>query len=143
SSILGGAEIVITPEKDITMADVEKALEDAYVRGKSHAIAVIAEGAKYSAADLQNHLSKNPNIGFEIRLTILGHTQRGGSPSAFDRLLATRMGVTSVRFLTEGKTGVMTALQGRQIIALPLEDAISQLRPISEGYFEMARFLSR
>jgi 6-phosphofructokinase 1 len=143
SSILGGAEIVVTPEKEVTLEDVEKALEDAYVRGKSHAIAVMAEGAKFTVTELQAHLSKNTRIGFEIRLTILGHTQRGGSPSAFDRLLATRMGVAGVRFLTENQIGVMTALQGRQIIPLPLEDAISQLRPISESYFEMARFLSR
>ncbi|PJF23864.1 MAG: ATP-dependent 6-phosphofructokinase, partial [Phototrophicales bacterium] len=131
-AILGGAEIVITPEREVPMEEVEKALEDAYVRGKSHAIAVIAEGAHYSATALANYLKNNPNIGFEIRLTILGHIQRGGSPSAFDRLLATRMGVHAVRFLKEGQTGVMTALQGRQIVPLPLEEAISQLRPISD-----------
>ena len=142
-AILGGAEIVITPEREVPMEEVEKALEDAYVRGKSHAIAVIAEGAHYSATALTDHLNKNPNIGFEIRLTILGHTQRGGSPSAFDRLLATRMGVHAIRFLQEGQTGVMTALQGRKIVPLPLEEAISQLRPISDGYFEMARYLAR
>jgi 6-phosphofructokinase 1 len=143
SGILGGAEIVVTPEKEISIEDVASALENAYVRGKSHAIAVVAEGARYHATELAEYLSKNPKIGFEIRLTILGHTQRGGSPSAFDRLLATRMGVHAVRFLTEGKSGVMTAMQGRQIVPVPLEEAISRLRPISDTYFEMARFLSR
>jgi 6-phosphofructokinase 1 len=142
-AILGGAEIVITPEREVPMEEVEKALEDAYVRGKSHAIAVIAEGAHYRATALADYLSKNPNIGFEIRLTILGHIQRGGSPTAFDRLLATRMGVHAVHFLKEGQSGVMTALQGRQIVPFPLEEAVSQLRPISDGYFEMARYLSR
>jgi 6-phosphofructokinase 1 len=141
--ILGGAEIVITPERPPTMEEVAAALEDAYVRGKSHAIAVIAEGAPYSANELSDYLDKNPAVGFEIRLTILGHTQRGGSPTAFDRLLATRMGVAAVRGLKDGASGVMTALNGRKMDLIPIEDAISQIRPISDSYFEMARFLSR
>jgi 6-phosphofructokinase 1 len=141
--ILGGAEIVVTPERPPTMEEVAAALEDAYVRGKSHAIAVIAEGAPYRATDLEKFLQENQNIGFEIRLTILGHTQRGGSPTAFDRLLATRMGVKAVEFLREGQSGVMVGLSGREMKAIPLEEAISKLRPISESYFEMAKFLSR
>lgn len=142
-SILGGAEIVITPERPPTMEEVEAALEDAYVRGKSHAIAVIAEGAPYKATELAEYLNKHPSVGFEIRLTILGHIQRGGSPSAFDRLLATRMGVKAVRALMEGQTGMMTALNGRKMEMIPIEEAISQIRPISDSYFEMARFLAR
>lgn len=141
--ILGGAEIVITPERPPTMEEVAAALEDAYVRGKTHAIAVIAEGAPYTATELSNYLNANPNVGFEIRLTILGHTQRGGSPTAFDRLLATRMGVKAVRSIMEGESGVMTALNGRKLETIPLEDAISQIRPISDSYFDMARFLAR
>lgn len=142
-SILGGAEIVITPERPFTMDEVAQALEDAYVRGKSHAIAVIAEGAPYRATELEDYLNKSPKVGFEIRLTILGHIQRGGTPTAFDRLLATRMGVKAVRSLLEGQTGVMTALSGREMKTIPITEAISQIRPISDSYFEMARFLSR
>lgn len=141
--ILGGAEIVITPEREVSKEDVALALEDAYVRGKSHAIAVIAEGAPYRVTELEEFLNKNPNVGFEIRLTILGHIQRGGSPTAFDRLLATRMGVKAVEFLREGQLGKMTALAGREIKPIDLEEAVSKLRPISDGYYEMARFLSR
>ncbi|MBE2268905.1 MAG: 6-phosphofructokinase [Anaerolinea sp.] len=141
--ILGGAEIVVTPERPPSLEEVAAALEDAYVRGKSHAIAVVAEGAPYRATDLEQYLSKNPNVGFEIRLTILGHVQRGGSPSAFDRLLATRMGVKAVELLRDGQSGVMVALNGREMKAIPIEEAVSKLRPISESYFEMAKFLSR
>lgn len=142
-SILGGAEIVITPEHEPTMAEVAKSLGDAYVRGKSHAIAVIAEGASYSANALTDYLSKDPDVGFEIRLTILGHIQRGGKPSAFDRLLATRMGVKAVESLREGARGVMVGLNGRKMDLIPLTEAISKLRPINEDYFRMAKFLSR
>ncbi len=142
-SILGGAEIVITPEHEPTMAEVAKSLGDAYVRGKSHAIAVIAEGASYTATALTDYLSKDPDVGFEVRLTILGHIQRGGKPSAFDRLLATRMGVKAVNALRDGTSGSMVALAGRKMDLIPLKDAISQVRPINEDYFQMARFLSR
>ncbi|MCS7070857.1 MAG: 6-phosphofructokinase [Anaerolinea sp.] len=142
-SILGGAEIVVTPERAPTMEEVAQALEHAYVRGKSHAIAVIAEGAPFRATDLEKYLKDNPRVGFEIRLTILGHIQRGGSPTAFDRLLATRMGVHAVRALLSGQSGVMVAQRGRAMETIPLAEAVSKIRPINESYFEMAKFLSR
>lgn len=141
-SILGGAEVVITPERDMTMEEVAAALEDAYVRGKTHAIAVVAEGATLKVGQLSEYLSKQ-NVGFEIRLIILGHVVRGGSPTAFDRLLATRMGVKAVRVISSGESGVMVAQVGREMKTIPITEAISQLRPINESYFEMARFLSR
>ena len=140
--ILGGAEIVVTPEREVTQEEVAAALEDAYLRGKTHAIAVIAEGAPYRTTDLADYLNQK-SVGFEIRITILGHTQRGGSPTAFDRLLATRMGVKAVELIREGQSGLMTALSGRRMDSVPLEDAITKLRPISDHYFDMARFLSR
>lgn len=141
-SILGGAEVVITPERAITMEEVATSMEDAYIRGKSHAIAVIAEGAPYKTTDLVAFLNQK-HLGFEIRLTILGHIQRGGSPTAFDRLLATRMGVRAIEMLREGQTGVMVGLDGRQLSPVPLEEVTTKMRPISEPYYEMAYMLSR
>lgn len=141
--ILGGAEVVVTPERETTMEEVAMSLEDAYVRGKSHAIAVIAEGAPFKSTDLAEYLQQNKNIGFEIRLTILGHIQRGGSPTAFDRLLATRMGVKAVRLINQGESGVMVAQVGREMKAVPVEEAVSKMREITDSYYEMARFLSR
>ncbi|MCL4249732.1 MAG: 6-phosphofructokinase [Anaerolineae bacterium] len=143
SAILGGAEIVVTPERPKTVEEVANALEDAYLRGKSHAIAVIAEGSPVKTIEFVDYLNNQKAVGFEVRLTILGHIQRGGSPSAFDRLLATRMGVHAVNMLLAGESGMMTAMQGRKIEALTLEEAVSQLRPMNEAYFDMQRFLSR
>jgi 6-phosphofructokinase 1 len=140
--ILGGAEVVVTPEKSPTMEEIAAMMEDAYVRGKTHAIAVIAEGAPYKVTDLATFLNQK-GTGFEIRLTILGHIQRGGSPTAFDRLLATRMGVNAVERLLNGEQGVMVALQGRDIGTVSLEDATTNQREIGEGYFNMAYTLSR
>jgi 6-phosphofructokinase 1 len=118
-------------------------LSDAYVRGKSHAVAVIAEGVSYKTTDLAAYLDEKPDVGFEVRLTILGHIQRGGSPTAFDRLLATRMGVRALEALREGESGVMVGLDGRDMNTIPIEQATAHTRPINEEYFEMARILSR
>ncbi len=143
ASILGGAEIVSTPENEISMDDIAAALSDAYVRGKSHAVAVIAEGVSYKTTDLAAYLVEKPDVGFEVRLTILGHIQRGGSPTAFDRLLATRMGVRALEALRGHESGVMVGLDGRDISTISIEEATTKTRPINEKYFEMARILSR
>ncbi len=143
SSILGGAEIVSVPEREISMEEIHDALVNAYVRGKSHAVAVIAEGVSYKTTDLVEYLESRGDVGFEVRLSILGHVQRGGSPSAFDRLLATRMGVKALEALREGQSGVMVALDGPEITTIPIEKAIGRTRPINPSYFELARILSR
>lgn len=140
--ILGGAEIVVTPEHEISMDEVAHRLEDAYVRGKAHAIAVVAEGAPYHVTDLADYLNQK-EVGFEIRLTILGHTQRGGGPTAFDRLLATRMGVEAVKRLTAGETGIMIARTGRGQATISLEEVTSKTRTITEEYYALAEILSR
>jgi len=140
--ILGGAELVITPEREITMDEIAAALEDAYIRGKSHAIAVVAEGAPFKVTEMADYLNQK-HVGFEIRLTILGHIQRGGSPTAFDRLLATRMGVEGVERLLAGETGVMVARVGREQKTIPLEEVTTKMRAISANYYELAHILSR
>ena len=142
AGILGGAEIVVTPENGVSMNEIAVALEDAYIRGKSHAIAVLAEGAPYQGPQLA-HFLEQKHIGFDIRLTILGHTQRGGSPTAFDRLLATRMGVYAVELLLGGETGMMVARVGREQMPVPLAESTAQTRQITPEYFDLAKILSR
>lgn len=140
--ILGGAEVVITPERAPSMDEVATQMEDAYVRGKTHAIAVIAEGAPYTSNDLISYLNQK-NLGFEVRISILGHMQRGGSPSAFDRLLATRMGVAALEKLINGEDGVMVGVEGRDTVSVPLEEVTTRARPLTDSYFKMAWMLSR
>jgi 6-phosphofructokinase 1 len=142
SSILGGAEVVITPERPMSIDEVAARMEDAYVRGKTHAITVIAEGAPYKTTDLASYLNQK-HLGFEIRITILGHIQRGGSPSAFDRLLATRLGVKAVELLSKGESGVMVGLDGREISTSPLSEVATKARTITDWYYDMAWILSR
>ncbi len=142
SGILGGAEMVVTPEHPMELEAIAQELDDAYTRGKSHAIAIVAEGSKHSIHEIAAYLEKHP-CGFEVRITILGHVQRGGKPSAFDRLLATRMGVHAVEELLAGTSGMMVGLDGRKIVSVPLEEVISNRRNITDTYYEMAEVLAR
>ncbi len=143
SSILGGAEIVVTPERETSMEEVADSLVDSYTRGKSHAIAVIAEGASISTTELAEYLESHPHVGFEIRLSILGHMQRGGRPSAFDRRLASMLGMCALEALRDGQSGVMMGMQGREIQHVPLGDVIVNQRQLSDWYYDLARMLSR
>jgi len=141
-SILGGAEITLIPEKDMELSEIASRLEDAYLRGKNHAIAVIAEGAKHKITDIANFL-ENHSVGFEVRMTILGHIQRGGGPSAYDRLLATRMGVKAVEFMKNGQSGIMVGLQGQEIVAVPIEEVTVSNRHVDLDFYDLADILSR
>lgn len=142
SAIITGAELVLVPEVQIEVEVVANAMEAAYARGKSHCIVVVAEGAKPSISELAELLNSR-ELGFNTRVTILGHIQRGGKPTAFDRLLASRFGVHAIEFLAEGKTGVMTGLNGREIEAVPFSQVFSQRKMLPMEQYEMAQMLAR
>ena len=142
AGIITGAELVLIPEHKTPPREVAQAIEEAYRRGKTHAIVVVAEGYKPPTTELGAMIDAM-DIGFTTRVTILGHVQRGGKPTAFDRMLATRFGVKAVQFLLEGKTAVMTALSGREITSLPIEEVVNHKKVIANDYIEMASMLAR
>ena len=142
AGVICGAELVLIPEADVQVKDVIKSIGDAYLRGKSHAIIIVAEGFKTNINDLAASIEK-ADVGFTTRVSILGHIQRGGKPSAYDRLLAARFGVRAVNYLLEGKTGVMTGLVGREIVPVPFSEIVGRNREISDEYYELARMLAR
>lgn len=142
SGIIGGAEMVLIPEQETTPEEVASAISDAYIRGKTHAIIVVAEGANLHGQALLDKLNAM-NTGFQFRLTILGHIQRGGRPTAFDRLLAARFGVVAVERLLAGETGVMMGLSGREIGSTPLEEVCGKKRRANLEYYRMARMLAK
>ncbi len=142
AGIVCGAEMVLMPEVQLTLEEIADAIEDAYRRGKSHAIIIVAEGASFRTTELAGLLD-DMDLGFKTRVTILGHIQRGGSPTAFDRLLAARMGSKAVEALMAGHSGVMTGLQGRTIELVPISDVITQKREANLEYYHMARILAR
>jgi len=142
SGIIGGAEMICIPEKEFTLADVVRTVEKAYVSGKSHCIIIMAEGAKYSTHEIKKALDERiEEAGFETRVTILGHIQRGGSPSAFDRLLATRLGAATVENLMAGESGKMIGLVGNKIVATPLDKVLNNRKQLDMKLYDLARML--
>lgn len=142
AGIISGAEMVLIPEIPVNVSEVVKAVESAYIRGKRHCIIVVAEGFHPGATALASEISQM-EIGFEPRVTILGHLQRGGRPTAFDRMLATRFGVRAVELLLDGKFGTMTAMHGQEIIPVPIRDVVTKKKNLSEEYLKLASMLAR
>jgi 6-phosphofructokinase 1 len=141
AGVIGGAEVILIPEAEMTIPEVAAALDSAYKRGKTHSIVVVSEGSSIDTQELSVALTKLA-VGFSTRVTILGHIQRGGRPSAFDRLLATRMGVKAMDAVLAGQTDVMMGLRGRDIEAVPLADVVSRQREANLEYYEMAKMLA-
>lgn len=142
AGIITGAEVVLIPESGSSLEEVGEAVEDAYARGKTHCIIMSAEGSDLDTHEVADHLDAM-EVGFRTRVTILGHVQRGGSPKAFDRLLATRYGVKAVETLLAGKSGLMVGLMGREITTTALEEVISRSRTANIAYYQMAQMLAR
>ena len=142
AGIVTGAELVLVPEVETDVDLVAQVMEAAYRRGKSHCIVVIAEGAKPSINELAETIN-SMELGFSTRVTILGHIQRGGKPSAFDRLLASRFGTKGVEYLIEGQSGVMTGLNGKNIEAVPFSTVFSQRKSLPMDQYDMAKILAR
>lgn len=117
SGLAGGAELILVPEREgPALEDIAKTVLNAYLRGKSHCIIVIAEGWKPGTKAVQEYLlDRREELGFDVRVTVLGHVQRGGRPSVFDRTLGTRMGAKAVEALLEGASGQMVALRGGEL----------------------------
>jgi 6-phosphofructokinase 1 len=141
AGVIGGAEVILIPEAEMTIEEVREKVEGAYKRGKTHSIVVVSEGASVKTTELAKALTEG-SVGFSTRVTILGHIQRGGRPSAFDRLLATRLGVKAVEGLLAGESDVMAGLSGREISFVPLADVVSKQRPANLEYYEMAKMLA-
>ncbi len=142
ASLICGAELAVVPELETPVEEVAAAITAAYRRGKQHAFVIVAEGASLDAQQISDYLV-GEGIGFEPRITTLGHVQRGGSPSASDRLLAVRMGIAAVRTLESGIGGVMVALVGDQITTVDLAQVTSQQRSADTAMAEMVRTLAK
>ncbi|HEY8498031.1 MAG TPA: 6-phosphofructokinase [Limnochordales bacterium] len=144
TGLAGGAEVVVVPEVEVDPNAVARELREAYERGKSHAIVVVAEGARYNAAAMAEHFrERRDEVGFELRVTVLGHVQRGGTPTAFDRLLGTRAGAMAVDLLLSGRYGYIAGwLEGR-VQALPLEEVVGKKRPLEPELLRLAEMLAQ
>ncbi len=144
AAIAGGAEAVVIPEREVDPTELAEQLRACYQRGKSHAVVVVAEGARHNAGTLVRHFEENrARLGFELRATILGHVQRGGTPGAFDRLLATRLGAAAVASLAHGRHGVLMGLVRGEVGATPLAEVVTHQKTIDLELFELARVMAQ
>lgn len=144
AGIAGGAEAIAIPEVEQSPETIATAIREAYERGKSHAIVVVAEGATPDADGLFRYFSEHaPRLGFELRVTKLGHVQRGGSPCAFDRLSATLLGAAAVQHLAAGRHGVLLGIVGGRVTATQLADVIHAVKPLDPHFIPLAQVLAR
>ena len=144
AGLAGGAEMIVIPEVPTTPGEVAEALRKAYERGKAHAIVVVAEGARYDGEALVRYFrEQRDRFGFEPRLTVLGHVQRGGTPTFADRLLATRFGAAAVEQLANGGHGVLVGLVHDQIHTTPLAEVARNRKQLDTRMLELARVLAR
>src|SRR5438034_485723 len=149
--LAGGADCILIPERPTTIEEISQVLQKRHARGRVFSIVVVAEGFKLSGAD--QLVTKDQQVdqfgharlggigevigrqiekktGYETRVTVLGHVQRGGSPTAFDRVLGTRYGVAAVDLIEQGKFGEMVSLKGNQITHVPLSQSMRNLKTV-------------
>lgn len=144
-ALAGGAELALIPEhNDVSLEAVSGLLKDVYVRGKNHCIIVVAEGWKPGTPALSAYLNaQKEQQGFEVRATVLGHVQRGGSPTAYDRILATRLGAAAAEALHAGRSGVMIGWIDGKIAETPIGEVIQPTNKIKPDLLRLARVMER
>lgn len=159
AGIAGGADVILIPEKPFNIKEVCGYIKQRHSRGRTFSIIVVAEGAKPRGLDeivyssgvdefghprlggvgyyLGREIEKNMDI--ETRVVVLGHIQRGGSPTAFDRILATRYGIAAIDLVHKGQFGNMVALQGNEIVSVPLKDVAGKRKTVDLRLYEIAK----
>lgn len=144
AGIAGGAEVIIIPEEDTDPEAVAVGLRVACESGKASAIIVVAEGARYNAEGLAHYFTLNrERLGFELRVTKLGHVQRGGTPGAVDRLLGTAFGEAATNLLARGEHGVLVGHLKGQTGVTPLTEVVANKKSLDLRLLELARLLAR
>ena len=158
SGLAGGADVILIPEVPVDIDRTCELIKKRHARGKTFSIVAVAEGAHLKDQNVigEDKLDQFGHVrlggighsigqlieqktGYETRVTVLGHIQRGGSPTAFDRVLGTRFGVKAVELVKVGKFGHMVSLQGRNIVDVSLQEAVGKLKTVPPDFYEMAQ----
>lgn len=140
SAVAGGAEAAVVPEFEPRPDALLLFMKMAYEQGKSHFIVVVAEGAPLSAEELHEYFNNEGT--YDSRLTVVGHIQRGGSPTASDRILASRFGTAAVEALADGEVGTMVGLKNEKVERVPLADVVGKERPLDADLYRMGEILA-
>jgi 6-phosphofructokinase 1 len=158
SGLAGGADVILVPEKPFDIEEVCNHLEHRHNRGASFSIVVVAEGAtpvegsmalQTGELDAFGHVRLGgignrvaeeieSRTGFEARVTVLGHVLRGGTPTAYDRVIATRFGLEAIDAVNDGDFGKMVALRGTDFVRVPIEEGVAELKTLDEKFYEAA-----
>jgi len=142
SAIAGGAEAVVIPEVETDPEVLAQKLRTAYQKGKAHAIIVVAEGATYNAVKLEQYFNEHrERLGFDLRTTILGHVQRGGNPGAFDRILASKLGVGATDAMARSEFGVLIGQVKNEVKATPIDEVCCTKKQVDLKLLDLARLL--
>lgn len=141
AGLAGGAEVIVTPEFDHSVEDVIQQLHEAYRRGKRSVVVVVAEGVRNRAQQIFDALRDDPEGTFEPRITVLGHVQRGGKPTAFDRLLGTRLGARAAELLAHRQHGVLVGLRDGSVAATALSEVAGRSKPLPEELRRLAAIM--
>src|ERR687889_167248 len=158
SGIAGGADVILIPEQPVDVDEVVGEIKKRHARGKNFSIVVVSEGCELPGAEDKGEVDQfghkllanrgvgetlgrelEERTGFETRVTVLGHVQRGGSPTPRDRILATRFGLKAADLVEEGKFGRMAALHGDEIVDVSLAEATRELKTVPDDWYEVAR----
>jgi len=158
SGIAGGADVILIPERPVDFDEVTNELKRRHASGKNFSIVVVSEGCELPGAEDKGEVDQfghkllakrgvgdrlgeeiETRTGFETRVTVLGHVQRGGSPTAYDRILATRFGLKAADLVEAGEFGLMASLRGDDVVAVSLEEATAELKTVPDDWYDVAR----
>ncbi|MBO0682918.1 MAG: 6-phosphofructokinase [Candidatus Dormibacteraeota bacterium] len=161
--LAGGADMILIPEFEVTLAEVFDHLQRRRREGRSFSVIVIAEGVELAGLDLEDAAQKDAfghvqlskrgvgdalsrrieaETGFETRVTVLGHLQRGGSPSALDRIWALRLGTAAVELLDQGRTGIVPVRRNDEVVAVPIAELVVETRRVPRDLYDLTRVFS-
>jgi 6-phosphofructokinase 1 len=140
AALAGGAESVLIPEREFNMDEVIARLQRGYERGKRHSLILVAEGVG-SAIDVGREIQEK--TGFDTKVTVLGHIQRGGAPSAVDAVLAARLGARAAELLHEGRGGLFVGLVNNEVVTPPLTNVLDKKKGIPEELIDLIDYLSK
>jgi ATP-dependent phosphofructokinase / diphosphate-dependent phosphofructokinase len=158
SGIAGGADVILIPERPVDIDEVCEEIRRRHARGKLFSIVVVSEGCELPGVEDEGEVDQFGHkllakrgvgealggeieriTGFETRVTVLGHIQRGGSPTARDRVLATRFGLMAADLVHEGRFGQMAALRGDDVVPVSLQEATAELKTVPNEWYEVGR----
>ncbi|NLN33745.1 MAG: 6-phosphofructokinase [Flavobacteriaceae bacterium] len=142
SGIASGAQDILIPEENDSLTELFETLQKSEQSGKNSSIVVVAEGEELGNVFELAKATEKRFPGYDVRVTVLGHIQRGGNPTCMDRVLASRLGVAAVEALIDGKTDLMAGLRSNRIVFTPIQDAIKKHNEIDQELIKIAKILA-